>query len=216
MFNTTNFINVKFAIANIPQGPTGYLAGDCRLTRWGFGGLSNTIRIDKTALQTYSDSRIALIILHESIHAYLNIKLAHPSIGMEIDTINNMNLVECINTNYNGFTNGQDQHDFFVDYMIPTIVGDLTSIKDELFTPTQIRSVENPQPNSYVYATTPTIPSVKNFSQVVPWSWQDYFRHLSYDGLQLSRQFPLVYPTGSQNSLNWEQYISIGVLNFNP
>lgn len=216
IFNTTNFINAKFAIANIPQDPTGYIAGDCRLTRSSFGGLSNTIRIDKTALQTYSDSRIALIILHECIHAYLNIKLAHPNIAMDVDTINNLNLVECINTNYNGFTNRQDQHDFFVDYMIPTMVGVLTSIKDELFTPTQIYSVENPQPNSYVYATTPTIPSVKNFSQVVPWSWQDYFRHLSYDGLQLSRQFPLVYPTGSQNSLNWEQYISIGVLNFNP
>jgi hypothetical protein len=116
----------------------------------------------------------------------------------------------------NNFTGNQDQHNFFINMMIPTLVRIFSDVKDLLLTTQQINAVENPIPNSVIYATTSSIPSTRIYSQILPWNWNDYFIHLSYLGLQNCSEYPSVYPPNSSNLLNWQQYITIGINNFNP
>lgn len=40
--------------------------------------------------------------------------------------------------------------------------------------------------------------------------------HLSYMGLQNCTEYATIYPPNSSNLLNWQQYITIGIYNFNP
>lgn len=215
LFSDNEKINVKFTIENIPQEANGHIRGTCRLTKYGTGELFNSITIDRSVLLNNSNVDIAQTIIHECIHAFLNIKLNSPDLGIPIANINNMDFSQCINTFYNGFSGLETQHSFFVDHMIPISVSILLEIKDLILNAQQINSVENPEPNSVIYNVTQTNPSIKIYEQIVPWNWNHYFTHVSYQGLQLCSAFPIIYPQGSPNLLNWMQYISIGILNFN-
>lgn len=217
LFGVSPLFNVKFNITNIPTTSQGQPSGQCTL----YGNSNNTnlyniIEIDRNALLTKSKLEIALVVLHECIHAFLNIKLRNPNIGMSISTINDLDFQECVNTYYNGFSGNQTQHSFFVQNMIPTIVNVLGDIKEQVLTSAEINVVENPISNAYIYATTPSVPSTKIYSQVIPWNWTNFFTHFSYIGLQNCPAYPLVYPTGSQNELNFNQYIYISIFTFLP
>lgn len=122
----------------------------------------------------------------------------------------------CINTYYNGFSGNQTQHSFFVNYMIPTMTLIMTDIKNQIYTPVQINAVENPQPNSYIYSAMGTNPSVKDYSTILPWNWNNYFTHFCFNGLHNCTSYPFIYPIGSPNALNYIQYISVGILNLEP
>ena len=80
----------------------------------------------------------------------------------------------------------------------------------------EIHSVEFPSSNAFIYATTPTIPSTKIYSQVLPWSWNNYFTHVSYSGLQNCSEYSSIYPIGSSNELNLIQYFQIAIFTFLP
>lgn len=213
LFGVTNFINVKFKIENINQPGVG---GTCQLFSSSFGGLTNEIIINRNNLLTNSNVNIATAIIHECIHAFLNIKLRHPNIGMTINNINNLNLQQCINTYYNGFSGDQSQHDFFVDFLIPTISSILNEVKEELFTSQQISTAEHPlYSNQYIYGVNPTIPATYN-EQVLPWSWDHFFYYQSQVGLQNCTAFNVINPLNSSNYLNFIQYIQTGTLIFAP
>lgn len=217
LFGPTPLFSVKFVIEDIPQSGPNYINGKCTLSTSGQNtSFYNVITIDKDHLLEDSDVNIALTTLHECVHAYLNIKLRHPTIGMTINNINDMDFQECVNTYYNGFSGNQTQHSFFVDNMIPVMVSVLNEIKNEIFTLSQIFSVENPESNAIIYGATNTIPATINYNVALPWNWDTYFTHLCTVGLESSISFPIIYPSGSSNLLNRNQYLTIGIFTFNP
>ena len=216
MFGTNPLFNVKFKIDNIQQSTgSGHIDGNCKV--YAYSNIPtpfNLITIDRSHLLTANKVSIALSIMHECIHAYLNIKLRNPSIGMTIENINNMDFVDCINTYYNSFSGNQTQHNFFANNMIPTMVNIFLEIKDLLLTPTQINNVvNNPNGNSSLYAVTQTTPSVVT-SNIISWNWIDYFTHVSFTGLQNCTAYSTYYPVGSPNALLSEQYLYLAAFNF--
>jgi hypothetical protein len=111
-------------------------------------------------------------IIHECIHAYLNVKLASPAVGMSIPNLNNLEVAETIN-NYCNFTGEQDQHDFIYYYMLPTLQTILPQVKDLL-----VDSASNSEVMNNVFVQqSPGQPSG-------PWNWNQYYKYLSLKGLE--------------------------------
>ena len=215
LFETTFLMNAKFKIENIPQSnPTGVTNGNCRLITLGGGGLMNEISIHRPALLTKSNPDIAVIILHECIHAYLNVKLRHPSIGMSLNEINNMDIQSCLNTYYSSSVSGQAQHSFFIDFMIPTMVEILTDIKYLMLTAEQMFAVNFPTDGGAIlYEPMGNPPHASSIQ--MQWNWNDYFTYLSYQGLETTNQYPVIFPPYSNIDYIRFRYISAGSL-FNP
>ena len=75
---------------------------------------------------------IAKTIIHECIHAYLNVKLFDSGQGMSITTLNNLDFFNVVNQEYNGFNGDQEQHNFIYKYLLPTLKTILSDVKDKL------------------------------------------------------------------------------------
>ncbi|TRW26670.1 hypothetical protein FMM05_04640 [Flavobacterium zepuense] len=186
VFGDNTKINAKFIIEEIPQTNNTTIYGLCQLQPYSSPNvLSNIIKIDKSHLLDTSDDVLAVAIIHECLHAFLNVKLRNPEIGMAILDINDMKFDECINTYYNGFTGNQNQHDFFVNHMTPTIKQILTEIKNTLYTPQQIYLTTHPElPNGVaIHSPMDNVIPLQPSEQVIPWNWDDYFTHLSFMGI---------------------------------
>ncbi len=210
LFGSTPLFNIKFTITDIPETANGKLNGICHLISYP-NRLDpfNSIEIDRSHLLTKSKVDIANSILHECIHAYLNIKFRNPSFGMSIANINNMDFQTCINTYYNGFSGNQTQHSFYVNFMIPTMVQILKDIKSDVITTAQANLVENPTNGvAFIYQPMGNYPNIEISSVQIPWSWNDFFTHLAFTGLQESTAYPIIYPKESYYNFIKEQYIN--------
>jgi len=224
LFNETPLFNVKFRIENLPQSnPNDYLTGLCTYTNINSLNALNIIRIDKDFLMNKSKADIALTIIHECMHAFLNIKFRNPSIGMSIDNINNMDLQQCINTYYNGFSGNQTQHSFFVNNMRPTLVQILNDIKDFIITPSQANEMENPTNGSaFIYAPLNNPPTMSISNTQIQWNWNTFFNYFSYFGLHNCTAYPYTNPVNSShvflNNDDYYHYKYISAFNaiFNP
>ena len=218
LFNTTPLFNVKFIIEELEPLPPTYSIPDGLCTAYKYpNDLApfNIIRIDKSTLLDKSKIDIAIILLHECIHAYLNIKLLNPSIGMSLTSVNSMNIQECINTYYNGFSVTESQHSFFVDFMVPTMTQILMDVKDTLATPSQINELENPTNGSAIlYAPMGSPPTISDVQ--IPWDWETCFNHLSYMGLQNCTSYPFNYPVQNTQDYYHLRYIIAFNAIFNP
>ena len=135
--------------------------------------LLNTIEIDTDLIADGHPLQIAKTIAHEFIHAFLNIKLFNAGLGMSIPAISNLDFIQAVNTYYNGFSDGQDQHNFMYNFMIPTLQSILAEIKDLCVTP---------QNNIDMLDLSVSIPY--NTSPTTPFIWNDYFMNLALAGLQ--------------------------------
>lgn len=111
--------------------------------------------------------------MHECIHAYLNVKLCDAGQGMSIPNINNLDFYNIVNQQYNGFTPGQNQHNFIYNYMLPTMTKVLAEVKDLLVT-----SEEN------ITMSTLTMHIPLNQSPGPNFNWADFYHNLSLSGLQ--------------------------------
>lgn len=228
MFSQTPFINVKFKIEDIPQpSPTEHLNSTCKLYYYTDNSvIYNIIRINRSHLLTDSKLDIALTIIHEYMHAYLNVKFRTPSVGQPIpfSEINDKDLKDCINTYYNGFSGNQTQHSFFVDFMVPTIKEILLDVKDILVTPQQANSVENPtNGGAFLYYPLTNPPQLGQISNIyATWSWNTFFNHFAYIGLQNCTSYPYSKPLNQNHTFNNEEdffhyyYISVYNTIFNP
>ena len=76
----------------------------------------------------------AKTIIYECIHAYLNVKLVDPSIGMSITNLKSMEFCDVVNQQYNDFSPGQNQHNFIYNFMLPILETILAQVKDTLVT----------------------------------------------------------------------------------
>lgn len=207
MFGVVDFINVKFKV----ETPTISGAnGTCQLFSYSTGKLHNEIKIDPTHLLSNSEVYIADTIIHELLHAFLNVKLRHPSIGMSVPNINNMDFAQCINQVYNGFIGSQDQHNFMVNYLAPIIAEILSDLKTSLLSPQQINRVDNPSTSGYyVYYPNNAVPPVPS-TNIMPWNWNDYLKYMSLQGLHNCTAFQYIYPNNSVGFYYYKHYFTIG------
>lgn len=116
--------------------------------------------------------RIAKTIIHECIHAYLNVKLCDSGQGMPIPTLNDLDFFNVVNQQYNGFKGNQDQHNFIYNYMLPTMVTILSEVKDLLVTP---------QNNLEMLGLIMHIPYG---SAGTPFIWSEFYHNIALSGLQ--------------------------------
>ncbi|NDP26601.1 MAG: hypothetical protein GZ087_04120 [Flavobacterium sp.] len=167
MFGENKRLNVIFDIANVENNRSGKTVTNQT------NPLNNTITIDTDILASGDNMSIVKTIIHECIHAYLNLKLCDPSIGMSIPTLANMDVYSCINEYYNDFSSGQNQHNFIYNMMLPTMETILSQVKDLLVDPTN---------NAAMLDLNMRIPF--DTSPATPFNWNDYYHNLSLSGLQ--------------------------------
>ncbi|MEZ4878123.1 MAG: hypothetical protein R2805_11300 [Flavobacterium sp.] len=189
-FEANDRINVKLELVDVL--PNNNTTGNCQLSTTTTNGITtylNTIKIKKSILEegnTNSQANIIIAntILHEFIHAYLNIKKINCNNGTSLPYLNNLELHELITIFYQNFdceinVNGspQSQHSFMFDFMLPTFQQILSEIRNDLIPQNQITTAEN----------------INFFNQNLnvdePWDWQKFYRYLSLAGLHNCQSF---------------------------
>ena len=210
LFQNNNRINVEFKIGSVNNGAN----GNTSVIIGGFP-ICNTITISPAFLNSANKMEIAKTILHECIHAFLNIKLYDTGQGAAVSTLNNEQLFNVINQQYNGFSGSQDQHNFIYTYMLPTMVQILSDVKDTLVTP-----ANNLEMNDVVVH----IPY--NNSPETRFVWADYFHNLSLNGLQNCSFFQneigivevingLITPVNTINQTLMQSFIQYSIVSVN-
>ncbi|WP_110346153.1 hypothetical protein [Flavobacterium hydrophilum] len=130
----------------------------------------------------------AKTILHECIHAFLFIKKNNPSVGMDfIKTLNE------------AYPSADQQHDFMVNKMIPTMQKVLSEIRDSVTTESGRSEVEN-------LTMHPTITPLTSTS----WDWDEYYKSISLKGLEDTNGFIKEYPYPSDKFDFWDRYVKAG------
>ena len=178
-FQDNNRLNVELVIDE-----TITANGVCSLIEFpivdGVKPILNRIKIRKSLLDggTHTNIQVVKTILHEFIHAYLNVKKYNCDNGSSLPFINNNDLEELIDVFYSDFTchidvNGspQSQHAFMFDFMIPTFQSVLGEIRDLLIPPSHVAYANG-------------IVLVNNTLDIEEsWNWNNYFKYLSLQGL---------------------------------
>lgn len=204
-FGQSDRLNIKFEVAeNLPAN----VNGNCHLRTITINGrtvYNNLIRINKDILNnSKSDIFIARVIIHEFIHAYLNIKAANCNNGATLPYLNNLQLEELIGTFYQGFNchinvNGQSQsqHDFVFNNMTPSFISILSEIKDLLISPAhQLQASQQQYYN-------PVTNSLENFS------WNDLFYNMALSGLHQTQSFQTTIQSDTQRNGRFAFYTSL-------
>jgi hypothetical protein len=169
LFQNNNRFNVEFKIGQLNSGTN----GNTSVIIGGFP-ISNTITINPAFLNSANKMEIAKTILHECIHAFLNVKLYDTVQGINVSTLNSEQLFHLINQQYNGFSGSQDQHNFIYNYILPTMEQILSDVKDTLVT-----SLNNIEMLNDVSVHIPLDSSPSS-----AFVWNDYYHNLSLNGLQ--------------------------------
>ena len=192
--------NVKFEIAEHVydyDNPTEDINGDC-------SPLSTDnlikIRINKQILTPSGDIwknnlEVAKTILHECIHAYLFVKAKYPEMGMPIPNAQNMTFDQICNALYGPNV----QHTFMYNNMIPTLQNILSQMLNILTTAIKRNEVEG-------LIVHPTITPYTS----TPWSWNNYFYYLSFQGLDGTTSFQSDFQLNSTNLNLYVQYKELG------
>jgi len=185
MFGDSQILNVEFQISNTPL-PNDAQA-NCQMFITNNNGVStyrNVIKIYSEFLdEETSNIEIARILIHECVHAYLNVKLKNCNNGPSLEDINNLQLGELINIYYSNFTcapNGQSQHSFMINHMLPTMKNCLSEIRDLLVSAEDRLNSES-----------------KNYAQSgngftlgsTPFNWNDFYYYFSLAGLHNTEEF---------------------------
>ena len=168
LFGNNDRFCVDFKIAPIASGANG------TTTAIKSNPELNTIVISPTYLKNTNKIEIAKTIIHECIHAYLNVKLCDSGQGMSIATLNNLDFFNVVNLEYNGFNGDQAQHNFIYNYMLPTMKTILSDVKDRLVSMVDDQNIKN----TVIY------PNAPNLTQKVGFDWNDCYYNLALSGLQ--------------------------------
>lgn len=194
IFNNNSRFNVKFQIAEHVFEDNNPTKREVNAITTQVPGSNNiTILINKQILiPSTSKSQITIenakTILHESIHAYLFVKANNPSTGADF--------VKILKSMY---PTVNEQHDFMYNKMIPTMKTVLSEIRD-LVTSSSKRSILEQ------YTMHPT----QNPLTSTPFSWLDYYKYISLNGLQETTCFIQDFPFPSDRYDLYKQYINAG------
>lgn len=210
LFQDSNRFNVKFLIGNIASGASGDTDTDLS------NPTLNTITISPGFLMSNNKMTIAKTIIHECIHAYLNVKLCDTGQGISIPTLNNLDYFNVVNQQYNGFNGSQDQHNFIYNFILPILENILAQVKDTLVT-----SQNNVEILNDVVVHIPN-----NNSPATPFVWADYYHNLSLNGLQNCSFFQneiglvqvvngVLIPTNTINQVLMQSFIQYTIVSSN-
>lgn len=101
---------------------------------------------------------------------------------------------------------------------MPVFKDIFTSIKPILYTAAQVNKAEHPDTANGIQlyqadmsTSPPTTSDIK-----IPWSWDDYFTHLSYFGLKHTDAYLQIYPQNSAEEYYRDRYLAAAILMFNP
>lgn len=186
--------NAKFVIGNTTNGQPAETKTDIN------NPINNTIIISPSFLLNNNKMTIAKTIIHECIHAYLNVKLCDAGQGMSISTLNNMDFWNTVNQKYNGFIDPQDQHNFIYTYMLPTMKTILADVTNTLVSSEEKLSLQD------LVFHPPGTPTVD-----VPFNWNDFYQNLSLSGLQDCTFFKNEIGTLSKNPTTGEFEVTITI-----
>ncbi|MFL0152764.1 hypothetical protein V2632_15970, partial [Tenacibaculum maritimum] len=215
VFGEHKAINAKFVIANdFPTNPVTNLQsnGNCRLENYtltsdgSIKAANVLIKINQNKLTTGNTREISSIlmaktIIHESIHAFLSVKVKDCNIGITIDQLNNLEFEELIKEYYDGTcATGQEQHQFMFDYLEPILSEILTDIRDDVIPASQIRRMDS----ETLY--------VNGIS--TPFNWDDFFFNLSLEGLHNTEAFENEIKSDIVKNEKFEKYIGIFAVRF--
>ena len=216
IFEDSSRYNIKFKIGNVTNPNN---EGETKPLRPSPTNVYNEITLRTDFVNEASEVRIATVIIHEIIHAFLNVTRINPDLGLTIQALSTKDFAACINSCYDGLNGPMPQHNFMVDYMGPVISEILSEIKSSLFTAVQINRVEHPlqyQDYDYnLYLPTSTVP-VSNSGVSTPWVWNDFFWNQSFQGLDSCTEFGTVFNIGSSQEYYFYRYNRIGNLAFRP
>ena len=168
LFKDNNRFSVKFEIQTLSNGANGNTDTDL------LNPTLNLITISPAFLKSANKIEIAKTILHECIHAYLNVKFYDASQGINIPNLNNLDLFNLINEKYNSFNGNQDQHNFIYNFMLPTMVKVLSEVKDKLVSASDNTNISQNFLLPNLPATTP----------MVAFNWKDCLDNIALGGLQ--------------------------------
>lgn len=179
-------LNVKFEIVESFTNPN--TLGNCQLTTISNNGIpqqyNNLIKIkreildDTNGIGNASNIKIAKVIIHELMHAYLNIKYKNCNQGASLPYINNLEIGELIQLFYDNFNchidvNGspQSQHDFMYNFLIPSFQSILAECRDLLISQSHINYA-----NGLTFEN-----SSLNINE--NWNWDKFFKYITLNGL---------------------------------
>lgn len=187
LFDDNNRFNVKFVIGDITSGANGNTNTDLS------NPTLNLITISPTFLKNANKMEIAKTILHECIHAYLNVKLCDGGQGISISNLNNLDLYNLINEKYNGFIGNQEQHNFIYNFMLPTMVKVLTEVKGKLVSTADDINISE----------TILFPNHPATKPMVAFNWNECLNNLALSGLQscsfFQNEIGTFFPNGEPN-----------------
>jgi len=142
--------------------------------------LNMEIKIKREHLNNDSRISVAKSIIHECIHAYLNLKRIDCNQGTNFDELNNKLFGELINEYYDGIcADTQEGHEFMFDYMLPSMQGILSDVRDN-FIPESHRQIV--EAYNFQSQSNPVVPST-------PWNWDQFYYYFSLVGLHNTAEF---------------------------
>lgn len=215
-FGVSDKINLKFEIVqNLshtqPNGTITYPNGTSQLnTNVAFGVTyyNNTIKLSGNNLLSASANKsnfeIAKTIIHEIIHAYLNIKRKGCS-AASIPQINSHLFPELISSFYASGCSidvnnaDQSEHAFMFDYMIPAFQMIFAEIRDLL---TSQLSIQNAESSVLIDFNGNTINDTFN--------WNNFYRYFAMNGLNNNNAFNDAITQNPSELSKYQGYISIG------
>ncbi|SHL70042.1 hypothetical protein [Flavobacterium chilense] len=216
LFENSDRFNVKFEILDHVYSGNNSVNGEVNGNTELIAGTNDVlIQINKQIIlpgMTKSQSKllIAKTIMHECIHAYLDIKLKNSGAGVSIPNINNKDLSELINSQYNGFNGNQDQHNFIYNHMLPTMRTILADIKAFFVSETDDSNISD---NS-IY------PNYPDVTTRISFDWNDCLNNIVLNGLQncsfFQNEIGTFFPNGEPETIvdkvkmnNYNQYLKL-------
>lgn len=214
LFRENKDINVKFEIAgDFVTKPDGTQSnGNCRLENYSLNsnGTINTanvlIKINQNKLTAGNPREISSIlmaktIVHESIHAFLDVKRKDCNAGVTIEHLNNLEFEELIEEYYDGTCETrQEEHEFMFDYLAPTLSQILADVRDDVIPANQITRMENE--------------SLYIDGNDIPFSWDDFFYNLSLEGLHNTESFKNEIENNANKYDAFKEYVNYYARNF--
>ncbi len=215
-FGVSDKINLKFEIVqNLshtqPNGTITYPNGTSQLnTNVAFGVTyyNNTIKLSGNKLLSTtankSNFEIAKTIIHEIIHAYLNIKRKGCN-AASIPEVNSHLFPELISSFYTAGCSidlnntDQSEHAFMFDHMIPAFQIIFAEIRDLL---TSQLSIQNAESSVLIDFNGNTINETFN--------WNNFYRYFAMNGLNNNNAFNDAITQNPSELSKYQGYISIG------
>lgn len=170
--------------------------------------LNSVIKISKEKLNSTSALGIAVVLIHEAVHAYLQVKHLECNAGVPtqqiLEGINNKSLSDLFEVYFDPTCNSEEEHEFMFDFMTPVISNILQEVADDFLSEDDENLTKS---LTFVNEENPDGKKVK-------WEWDTFYNHMSLIGLSRTDAFKQEFPKGSVQEKNYEAYLATGVFRF--